>query len=118
MKIGMDKKEEVNQPITVTLGQNATAFYYGNIYKQNGVAHINGDIRGTFSANSDYTVLNTNLRPAIYELPGPATDTAIRFPIVTNAGTGYGYISQGGAVHIIPQTNCTNVYLDTTFLTE
>lgn len=109
---------ENTEPITVTLGQNATALYYGNIYKQNGVAHINGDIRGTFSANSDYTVLNTNIRPAIYELPGPVTSTNTRFPIVTNTGTGYGYISQGGSVHIVPQTNCTNIYLEITFLTE
>lgn len=109
-----------NAPLSLTLGHQATGFYYCSYYKKNKIVHISGDCRGSFNANIDYTVLETGQIPLIRNNLPSGKDDSTRFPITagnTNGG-GYAYVSSTGAIHIITFVQCNSIIINIDFETE
>jgi hypothetical protein len=110
-----------NTLLSLSLGNQATAFYYCSYYKKNKIVHISGEVRGTFNANSDYTVLQTGQSPLIRNGLPSGKDTSLRFPATagsTNGGAAYAYVSLSGSIHVIPFVQCTSIIINIDFETE
>ena len=105
-----------NEAIIGLQTQYASGFYYTQCFTENNKVYIKGELRGTFPSENDYAPLSTPYKPInTKSKPDNTYETTIRFGIITDTGVGYGYVSENGVIHIIPNTECTKVWIDTMF---